>query len=160
MIFIDTNVFYHYVTNGEFADLAEEILTSKEPKITSDTVVDEFLFIIIKREVKRNFGINSTLSLKEKLAKDDSLLEFVYETGKQALAVFEKFDVMIVPDSRDWAKILVLMKFYRLLPHDARIVATALEYGARKLATFDTDLKVAKEVVELIPPSFWETTRP
>jgi len=67
---------------------------------------------------------------------------------------------MIVPDSRDWAKILVLMKFYRLLPHDARIVATALKYGARKLATFDTDFKVVKEVIELIPRSFWETTRP
>jgi len=43
VIFIDTNVFYHFATNGEFAGLAEEILTSKEPKITSDTVVDEFL---------------------------------------------------------------------------------------------------------------------
>ncbi|NJE60261.1 PIN domain-containing protein [Thermococcus sp. 21S7] len=105
MICIDTSVFYHYVTNGEFADLAEEILTSKEPKITSDTVVDEFLFIIIKREVKRNFGINSTLSLKKRITKDDELLEFVYETGKRALAVLDRFDVMAVPDSRDWAKI-------------------------------------------------------
>ncbi|CAD5244744.1 PIN domain-containing protein [Thermococcus camini] len=156
-MFVDTNVFYHYVTNGEFADLAEEILTSKEPKITSDTVVDEFLFIVIRREVRRNFGINSTLNLKEKLAKDGSLLEFVYKTGKRALAVFESFDVMIVPDSRDWAKILVLMKYYRMLPHDARIIATALEYGAKKVATFDTDFREAKEIVELSPDAFWES---
>ncbi|WP_456421482.1 PIN domain-containing protein [Thermococcus sp.] len=112
MIYIDTSVFYHYTTNGEFADFAEEILTSTEPKITSDTVVDEFLFIVIKREAKRNFDINSTLSLKKRIARDDELLEFVYETGKKALAVFDRFDVMVVPDSRDWAKILVLMKYF------------------------------------------------
>ncbi|WP_258083933.1 PIN domain-containing protein [Thermococcus thermotolerans] len=157
MIYIDTSVLYHYTTNGEFADFAEDILTSKEPKVTSDTVVDEFLFIAIKREVRRNFGINSTLSLKKRIAKNDELLEFVYETGKRALAVLDRFDIMIVPDSRDWAKILVLMKFYKLLPHDARIIATALEYGAKKVATFDTDFGVAKEIVELTPSSFWNT---
>lgn len=43
MMFVDTNVFYHYVTNGEFADLAEKVLTLKESKMTSDTVVDEFI---------------------------------------------------------------------------------------------------------------------
>lgn len=157
MIYIDTSIFYHYTTNGEFADLAERILTSREPKITSDTVVDEFLFIAIKREAKRNFDINSTLSLKKRIARDDELLEFVYETGKKALAVFDRFDVMVVPDSRDWAKILVLMKYYRMLPHDARIIATALEYGAKKVATFDTDFKRAKEIVKLSPDTFWES---
>ncbi len=37
MIYIDTSVFYHYTTNGEFADMAEEVLTSPEPKITSES---------------------------------------------------------------------------------------------------------------------------
>ncbi len=67
---------------------------------------------------------------------------------------------MVVPDSRDWAKILVLMKFYKLLPHDARIIATALEYGAKKVATFDRDFEVAGEIVELVPSSFWKSTLP
>ncbi|WP_048147965.1 PIN domain-containing protein [Palaeococcus ferrophilus] len=102
MIYIDTSVFYHYTTNGEFAEFAERLLTSEEPKITSDIVVDEFLFIILKREMGRNFGVKSSLAIREKLSKDPGMAEFAYEIGKKVLAVFEAFDIMIVPDSRDW----------------------------------------------------------
>ncbi|WP_297497702.1 PIN domain-containing protein [Thermococcus sp.] len=104
MIYIDTSVFYHYTTNGEFAEMAEEVLTSPEPKITSDLVLDEFLFVIIRREVHREFGIRSSTAIKERLSKSSELAEFIYETGKRALAVFEAFDVMVVPDSRDWQR--------------------------------------------------------
>ncbi|WP_456421484.1 PIN domain-containing protein [Thermococcus sp.] len=49
------------------------------------------------------------------------------------------------------------MKYYRILPHDARIIATALEYGAKKVATFDTDFKRAREIVDLSPDTFWKS---
>jgi len=87
VIFIDTNVFYHFATNGEFADLAEEILTSKEPKVASDTIVDEFLFIIIKREVKRNFGMASIphSALKRSLQKMSRSLSSFMKPGSEHL---------------------------------------------------------------------------
>ncbi len=155
MIYIDTSVFYHYTTDGEFADMAEEVLTSPEPKITSDLVLDEFLFVIIRREVQREFGIRSSVAIKERLSRSPELAEFIYETGKKALAVFEAFDVMVVPDSRDWAKTLLFMRHYNLFPHDARIIATALEYGTKRIAALDRDFGRAKEIIELLPEEFW-----
>ncbi|ASJ09657.1 hypothetical protein A3L11_10595 [Thermococcus siculi] len=156
MIYLDTSVFYHYTTNGEFAEFAEMLLTSEEPKITSDVVVDEFLFIILKKEMGRNFGIKSSPAIREKLSKDPRMAEFAYEIGKKVLAVFEAFNVMVVPDSRDWARTLLFMKHYGLLPHDARIITTALEYGTRKIATFDGDFGRAREIIELVPREYWE----
>ena len=156
MIYIDTSVFYHYTTNGEFADMAEEVLTSPEPKITSDLVLDEFLFVIIRREVQREFGIKSSTAIRERLSKSPELVEFIYETGKRALAVFEAFDIMVVPDSRDWAKTLLFMRHYNLFPHDARIIATALEYGTKRIAALDRDFGRAREILELLPQEFWK----
>ncbi len=156
MIYIDTSVFYHYTTNGEFADMAEKVLTSPEPKITSDLVLDEFLFVIIRREVQREFGIRSLSTIKGRLSKSPELVEFIYETGKRALAVFEAFDVMVVPDSRDWAKTLLFMRHYHLFPHDARIIATAWEYGTKRIASLDRDFGRAREIVELLPEEFWK----
>ena len=132
------------------------MLTSPEPKITSDLVLDEFLFVIIRREVQREFGIRSLVAIKERLSKSPELAEFIYETGKKALAVFEAFDVMVVPDSRDWAKTLLFMRHYNLFPHDARIIATALEYGTKRIASLDRDFGRAREIIELLPEEFWK----
>ncbi len=90
--------------------MAEEVLTSSEPKITPDLVLDEFLFVIIRRGVQRKFGIRSSAAIREKLSKSPELADFIYEIGKKSLAVFEAFDIMMVPDSRDWAKTLLLMR--------------------------------------------------
>ncbi|WP_084593886.1 PIN domain-containing protein [Palaeococcus ferrophilus] len=47
------------------------------------------------------------------------------------------------------------MKHYGLLPHDARIITTAFEYGTKKIATFDRDFERAREIVELLPKQYW-----
>ncbi|WP_297507529.1 PIN domain-containing protein [Thermococcus sp.] len=43
------------------------------------------------------------------------------------------------------------LRRYGLLPHDARILATAIEYGCERLATLDEDFKVVEDVVEIVP---------
>ncbi|WP_232461985.1 PIN domain-containing protein [Thermococcus siculi] len=42
------------------------------------------------------------------------------------------------------------MSAYGLLPHDARILATALEYNCDRLATLDDDFKNV-DLIEIIP---------
>jgi len=65
-------------------------------------------------------------------------------------------DVMIVPENVGWDEVIVLAEKYRLLPSDARILATALNNGADKLATLDRDFEKVRDLIELHPESFWK----
>ena len=49
---------------------------------------------------------------------------------------------------------------YSLLPHDAKILATALEYNCDKLAALDEDFGAVKDIIKLVPKSFWEGLNP
>nr|WP_297497707.1 PIN domain-containing protein [Thermococcus sp.] len=48
------------------------------------------------------------------------------------------------------------MRHYNLFPHDARIIATALEYGTKRIAALDRDFGRAREILELLPQEFWK----
>ncbi len=65
-------------------------------------------------------------------------------------------NVLIVSDSRDWLTVATFVYDYSLLPHDARILATALEYNCDKLATLDEDFGTVKDIIKLVPEEFWE----
>nr|WP_257789475.1 PIN domain-containing protein [Thermococcus siculi] len=54
-----------------------------------------------------------------------------------------------VSDAR-WDTVGELVSAYGLLPHDARILATALEYNCDRLATLDDDFKNV-DLIEIIP---------
>ena len=58
-------------------------------------------------------------------------------------------NVLIVSDSREWLTVATFVYDYSLLPHDARILATALEYNCDKLATLDEDFGTVKDIIKL-----------
>ncbi|WP_297465431.1 PIN domain-containing protein [Thermococcus sp.] len=57
--------------------------------------------------------------------------------------------IVIVTDAR-WDAVGELVSGYGLLPHDARILATALKYNCDKLATLDEDFKNV-DLIEIMP---------
>ncbi|WP_456453852.1 type II toxin-antitoxin system VapC family toxin [Thermococcus sp.] len=60
-----------------------------------------------------------------------------------------------MPDSSNWTKVAYYVKEFGLMPHDARILATALEYNCDKLATLDEDFGTVKDIINLVPENFW-----
>ncbi len=145
MIFIDSSVLYNALVKTELTPLAERVFEEKEAKITSDIVVDEVWFVLMKREG------GSVGKVRKLLQKDEEFRTKAVEYLAGILAFLNAYGIVVVRDSHNWAKTSTFLRRYGLLPHDARILATAIEYGCERLATLDDDFKVVKDLVEIVP---------
>jgi len=145
VIFIDSSVLYNALVKTELTPLAEKVFEEKEAKITSDIVVDEVWFVLMKREG------GSVGKVRKLLQKDEEFRTKAVEYLAGILAFLNAYGVVVVRDSHNWAKTSTFLRRYGLLPHDARILATAIEYGCERLATLDDDFKIAGDVVEIVP---------
>ncbi|WP_297476933.1 PIN domain-containing protein [Thermococcus sp.] len=88
-------------------------------------------------------------ALKEFMAEEFRTKAVEYLAG--ILAFLSAYGIVVVRDSHNWAKTSTFLSRYGILPHDARILATAIEYCCEKLATLDEDFTVVKDVVEIVP---------
>jgi len=59
MILVDTNIFVHYLLDGERADEAEILLASYPDLAVTIGVVNEVEFVIIRRLAKNKLGIRT-----------------------------------------------------------------------------------------------------
>lgn len=156
MIYIDANILYNYIFETELTEYATEALSNAVPKMTSDTAVNEAVFTTLRKLAKDEYGLNSSRSMKKYLKTvriNPSLISKAYSYVK---ATMISYNVVIVPENVNWDDVVVLAEKYRLLPSDARILATALNNGADKLATLDRDFETVQDLIELYPRSFWE----
>ncbi|NJE76905.1 PIN domain-containing protein [Thermococcus sp. ES12] len=48
MIYVDANILYNYIFETELTEYSLKVLSLNEPKITSDTVVNEAIFAFEK----------------------------------------------------------------------------------------------------------------
>ena len=141
MMFIDSSVLYNYLIATELTEKAVRILDSTEGKLTSDTVVDELFYVLIRKLAEREYGVSSVWGVKKLLRRDEKFRKSASEIISTIFALIEVKNILLVSDSRDWLTIATLVHDYSLLPHDARILATALEYNCDKLATLDDDFR-------------------
>ena len=147
MIFVDSSVILNLLFETQLTGLAKKILEFDEPKITSDTVVDETYLVVLKKVLVPES--RSTRSLRKLLKKDPSAREKDGELLALVLGSISAMGIIIVTDAR-WDAVGELVSGYGLLPHDARILATALEYNCDKLATLDEDFKNV-DLIEIVP---------
>ncbi|QDA31276.1 PIN domain-containing protein [Thermococcus indicus] len=155
MIFIDSSVFYNYLVETSLTEYAIDVLESREGKLTSDTVVDELFYALIRKLGEKEYNARSIWKVKELLRNDAEFRRRASDVISDILALLDAKDVLLVSDSRDWLTVATLVHDYSLLPHDARILATALEYNCDKLATLDEDFGTVKDVIRLAPEGFW-----
>jgi len=156
VIFIDSSVLYNYLVETKLTEYAVNILDSGEGKLTSDTVIDELFYILIRKIAEKNYGVSSIWGVKRLLRRDAEFKRCASNTISDILALVDVKNVLIVSDSRDWLTVATFVYDYSLLPHDARILATALEYNCDKLATLDEDFGTVKDIIKLVPEEFWE----
>jgi len=113
-------------------------------------VVDELFYVLMRKLAERKYGVSSVWGVKKLLRKNDEFRKDASEIISTIFALIEVKGILLVSDSRDWLAIATLVRDYSLLPHDARILATALEYNCERLATLDDDFK-GVDVIEVIP---------
>ncbi|WP_258084510.1 PIN domain-containing protein [Thermococcus thermotolerans] len=149
MIFIDSSVLYNALVVTELTEYAAEIFKAEEPRVTSELVVDEVWFALLKRDTGSPWKIKKML----KNSYESRKMAVKYLSG--ILGFLSAQNVVIVPDSSNWTKIAYHVREFGLMPHDARILATALEYNCDRLATLDEDFDAVKDIIKLAPEGFW-----
>ncbi|AEK72333.1 nucleic acid-binding protein [Thermococcus sp. 4557] len=153
MIFIDSSVLYNALVVTELTGYAAQAFKLEEPRITSETVIDEVWFALLKRDAGSPWKIRKELKNSSEFRK----MAVKYLSG--ILGFLSAQNVVIVPDSSNWTKVAYHVKEFGLMPHDARILATALEYNCDKLATLDKDFGPVRGVIKLVPVEFWQENR-
>ncbi|NJE10189.1 PIN domain-containing protein [Thermococcus sp. MAR1] len=156
MIFIDSSVLYNYLIETSLTEYAVDVLESREGKLASDTVVDELFYALIRKLGEKEYNARSIWKVKELLRNDAEFRRRASDVISDILALIDAKDVLLVSDSRDWLTVATFVHDYSLLPHDARILATALEYNCDKLAALDEDFETVRDVIKLVPEGFWE----
>ncbi|WP_167716529.1 PIN domain-containing protein [Thermococcus sp. ES12] len=108
----------------------------------------------MRKLAKENYGITSPRKLKLTLNKGSIPSELIGKAYSYVKATLIANEVILVPEQVLWEDIIALAEKYRLLPSDARILATALAHEADKLATLDRDFHHV-DVVTLVPGDYW-----
>jgi len=159
VIFIDTSVLYNYLVETSLTEYAIDVLESREGKLTSDTVVDELFYALIRKLGEKEYNARSIWKVKELLRNDVEFRRRASDVISDILALIDAKDVLLVSDSRDWLTVATLVHDYSLLPHDAKILTTALEYNCDKLATLGKDFAPLRGLIKLVPAEFWQENR-
>jgi len=151
-MFLDSSVLYNALVETELTEYTKKVFSQKTPKITSDTAVDEVWFALTRKAL----GEKSAREIKKRVNASEGARKTIEDVLAKMFAFLQKYEVMLIPDSRNWAKIARIAGNYGLLPHDARLVVTAMEAGANEFATLNRDFGVVKDIIELLPKEYWE----
>jgi len=152
VIFLDSSIVYNALVDTELTKYARKVLESRVPKLTSDTAIDEVWFALLKKKA----GVKSAEMLKKRIKRSDEGRRMPYDVLVKVFAFLQKHAVLVIPDSRDWAKIAQCSSKYGLLPHDARLVVTAVDAGASGFAALDADFAVISKEIKLLPENYWK----
>ena len=137
MIFVDTNVFYSLLVKTEFSLAARNIIMMPSKLATSATVLNELVFVSLRKLCKERYGTKSYSEFRKIIA--DKGYEPFREDMDLIFRLVEEREIMMLPvndDLDDWKKV---MNMYKLLPNDAMIVSTCLLHEIKEIATFDND---------------------
>ncbi len=139
MKLVDSNVFIHYLLEGELADEAERLLASYSDLAVTVGIVDEVEFVIIRRLAKTRLGIKRLDRLKEHIRMKG--FDFAIDKLEEYTEMLREFDITLLKDYAEPRQLLETMKNYRLTPSDAIIALTCRHYGIDTILTFDEDFK-------------------
>lgn len=139
MILVDTNIFYNIFFETEFSQRARRVIESPLSIVTSFTVVNELIFISIRKLAENRYNIRNYFEFRKFLAEKgykpfERDVELIF-------GLVEDRGIIIFSDYQEVSEWREIMEKYRLLPNDAVIAATCKHYEIGKIATFDEDFK-------------------
>ncbi len=94
MKIVDTNIFIHYLLDGDRADEAEKLLATHIDLAVTLGIIDEVAFVIIRRSAKKRLGIRSLKKLKEYIRTRG--LDFAYDVLEKYVNMLQDFDIVVL----------------------------------------------------------------
>ena len=117
MIFVDTNVFHSVLVKTVFSLSARNIIMMPSKLATSATVLNELVFISLRKLCKERYGTKSYSEFRKIIA--DKGYEPFRGDIELIFRLVEEREIMVLPvndDLDDWKKVMTM---YKLLPNDA-----------------------------------------
>ena len=139
MKFVDSNVLVYYIFESEYTDKAAQLLTQHRDLATSIRVIDEVMFVSIRRLALERLGLRRLDKIKKYIASHG--LSFAIDKLQTLVDVMEQLEIVILQDSAEPKQLLEVRGNYKLTPSDAIIALTCKHYGIDTILTFDDDFK-------------------
>ena len=139
MKFVDSNVFAYYIFKSEYTEEAARLLVEHEDLATSVRVIDEVVFLSIRRLALERLGLRRLDKIKAYISKHG--LNFAMDKLSMLRDVITELDITVLKDTADLEELFDTMIRYNLTPSDALISLTCKHYGIDTIITFDEDFK-------------------
>ena len=139
MKFVDSNVLVYYIFENEYSDKAAQLLTQHRDLATSIRVIDEVMFVSIRRLALERLGLRRLDRIKRHITVHG--LDFAMDKLWALIDVIEQLGITILQDYAEPRQLLEIMENYKLTPSDAVIASTCRHYGIDTVLTFDEDFK-------------------
>ncbi len=139
MIFVDANMFYHYIFKSKRTEQAAKLFKRYHELATSVGVVDEVMFVIIRRLAERTLGIRRIDKLRSYIRSHG--VGFATDKLEEFVELLEALDIIVIKDYSSPRELLETVTKYNLPPSDAVITLTCRYYGIDTILTFDDDFK-------------------
>ena len=139
MKFVDSNVFAYYIFKSEYTEEAARLLVEHEDLATSIRVIDEVVFLSIRRLALERLGLRRLDKIKAYISKHG--LNFAMDKLSMLRDVITELDITVLKDTADLEELFDTMIRYNLTPSDALISLTCKHYGIDTIITFDEDFK-------------------
>jgi len=137
--FVDSNVLVYYIFESEYSNKAGQLLAQYRDLATSIRVIDEVMFVSIRRSALERLGLRRLDRIKRYIASHG--LDFAIDKLQTLVDVIEQLGIVVLRDSAGLRQLLEVMEKYKLTPSDAVIALTCKHYGIDTILTFDEDFK-------------------
>ena len=139
MKFVDSNVLAYYIFKSEYTEVAAKLLVEYEDLATSIRVIDEVMFLVIRRLALERLGLRRLDKVKAYVSKHG--LEFALDKLTMLRNVIKELDIIVLRDAASFEELLDTMVRYNMTPSDAIIALTCKNHGIDTIITFDEDFK-------------------
>ncbi|GBF09067.1 putative nucleic acid-binding protein [Aeropyrum pernix] len=139
MKFVDANMFYYYMFKSTYTEKAATLLKQYHDLATSVGVLDEVIFVIMRRLAEKRLGIRKIARLRSYIKSNG--VDFALAELERFIKLVEALDIVILQDYADPRELLEVVGKYNLPPSDAVIALTCKHYGIDTILTFDEDFK-------------------
>lgn len=139
MKFVDSNVLAYYIFKSEYTDVAAKLLVEYEDLATSIRVIDEVMFLVIRRLALERLGLRRLDKVKVYVSKHG--LDFALDKLTMLRNVIKELDIVVLRDAASFEELLDTMVRYNMTPSDAIIALTCKNHGIDTIITFDEDFK-------------------
>ena len=139
MKFVDSNVLAYYIFKTEYTEGAARLLMEHEDLATSIRVIDEVMFLSIRRLALERLRLRRLDKVKAYVSKHG--LDFARDKLTMLGDVIDELGIAILRDYASFEELLDTMVRYNMTPSDAIIALTCKYHGIGTILTFDEDFK-------------------